>query len=78
MGNCCCKFKLLEIYELLSQADVGVSRGSRVNCRGLRVAGRGSRVAGKKSRVRNIVAGPENCRGSKNSTLIVKIEFFLF
>ena len=47
MGNCCCKFKLLENYELLSQADVGVSRGSRVNCRGLRVAGRGSRVAGR-------------------------------
>ena len=73
MGNCCCKFKLLEIYRLLSQADVRVSRGSRVNCRGSRVKSRGS---GKLSRVQKIVAGPENCRGSKNSTFIVKIELF--
>ena len=58
-----CKFKLLEIYRLLSQADVLVSRGSRVNCRGLRVVGRGSRVksrgSGKLSRVQKIVAGPK-------------------
>ena len=57
MGNCCCKFKLLEIYRLLSQADVRVSRGSRVNCRGSRVAGRGSRVAGRGSRVKSRGSG---------------------
>ena len=51
---------------------------SRVAGKLSRVAGKLSRVAGKKSRVRKIVAGPENCRGSKNSTLIVKIEPFFY
>ena len=68
MSNCCCKVKLLEISRLLSHADMRVSN--------VRVAGRGSRVAGRGSRVQKIVAGLENCCGSKNSTLIVKIELF--